>query len=707
MSKEISASKSSAIPLYFVENVGQFDRMIEFRVHGGSCSLSAKGIQFTPPRSTRPVQKNEPFDLKRNRVLKTKQGKNATPASSFELRFLGSRKGVSLSRSQRSGARFSYYLGADPKQWHSKVPVWHLLRYKELYPGIGLDVSGDRGRLTFRLVAKKGVDTGKMRWLINGAKSVKLANSAGASARPEAATHLNVTTKTGSKLVPLIEFDGSRHALPSVKKTREETFEIMSPFASAKPTDEESEHVIDPPYDPDFALHCSIIIETAYLDIAIDRERNVYAVGNLDPTGRVVGRSPTRQSFVIKLDSGGGVSYFTVVGGSDDDFATAIAVDDDGNAYITGETYSPDFPVTRVTAFQPELSSNVSDAFVTKLDSGGALSYSTYLGGKGREIGRGIAVDSRRWIYVVGNTTTDETSSPPFPTTSAAFSRSLSGPDDVFITVLKAERGPLLYSTYLGGSGSDYGWGIAVRGDNICVTGGTSSPDFPTTPSAFDRTYTAADPFDPQSVFVTVLQLGRPGLLYSTYLNGGLWAYGLGIAMDESSQVYVVGHTSDRFPVTPSGFQTAPPSSQTGFIVKINPFESGAISLKYSSYFGGLGLTMPYGIALDRARKVYMTGMTTAADFPVTPDAFQPTIPALAWNAFAARFNLDVTGTASREYCSYYGGSTVDWGYGIAVDDEGNLYIGGTGESLDLPYRRNSHGAAFDDGYVFWLRRTG
>ena len=179
--------------------------------------------------------------------------------------------------------------------------------------------------------------------------------------------------------------------------------------------------------------------------------------------------------------SGSALVYSTYLGGSNTDGGYGIAVDGAGNAYITGYTYSTDFPTAG--AFQTSHASDGGgdDVFVTKLNaSGTAFIYSTYLGGNGYDGGRGIAVDGAGNAYVTGYTRSTN-----FPATTGAFQNSSGGGEDTFVTKLNASGSALLYSTYLGGSRTDYGYGIAVDGaGNAYITGATNSTDYPTSAGA-------------------------------------------------------------------------------------------------------------------------------------------------------------------------------------------------------------------------------
>jgi cold shock CspA family protein len=284
-----------------------------------------------------------------------------------------------------------------------------------------------------------------------------------------------------------------------------------------------------------------------------------------------------RDVFVTKLnETGDQLVYSTYIGGSEWDYGFGIAVDGDGNAYVTGYTYSTDYPVTAGAAFQPT-NEGGQDVFVTKLnETGTALVYSTYIGGSSYEVGYAIAVDGDGNAYVTGYTY-----SPDYPVTSGAFQTTMEGWMDVFVTKLNAAGTALLYSTYIGGSGGEEGRGIAVDGDgNAYVTGYTDSPDYDFTPGAFQTTLEGW-----QDVFVTKLNATGTALVYSTYIGGSSWEYGYGIAVDGSGNAYVTGYTnSSDYDVTPGAFQTTYGGGWADvFVTKLDVTGMPV----YSTYIGG------------------------------------------------------------------------------------------------------------------------
>src|SRR2546425_238817 len=363
------------------------------------------------------------------------------------------------------------------------------------------------------------------------------------------------------------------------------------------------------------------------------------------------------------------LAYSTFLGGSNDDRGFGIAVDAAGNAYVTGGTGSINFPTTP-GAFQT--TSGGGDAFVTKLDpTGAALVYSTYLGGSSGDFANGIAVDATGSAYVTGTTTSAD-----FPTTPGAAQTTFGGGlVDAFVTKLNPTGSALVYSTHLGGGGSDQGFGIAVdTSGNAYVTGSAGGLNFPTTPGAFQTT-----PGGVGDAFVTKFNATGSALVYSTYLGGSDFDEGKGIAVDAAGSAYVTGRTfSTNFPTTPGAFQTTL-NFTDAFVTKLNPAGS---ALVYSTYLGGSRSDEGHAIAVEAAGSAYVTGLTASFNFPTTPGAFRTTSGGGGGDAFVTKLNAD---GSALVYSTYLGGNSIDFGNGIAVDTAGNAYVTGDTLSRNFP----------------------
>jgi hypothetical protein len=434
--------------------------------------------------------------------------------------------------------------------------------------------------------------------------------------------------------------------------------------------------------------------------IAVDSAGNGYIVGTTRSTDFPTTsdafqqeRQSLNDAFVTKLKSDGSALLFsTYLGGNSDDLGNDISVDSSGNSYITGTTQSNDFPTE--DAFQADRS-NPRDAFLTKVNqSGEALLYSTYLGGRFDDLSNGITVDSAGNAYIVGTTESDD-----FFTTAGALEETQQGAQDAFVSKLDPFGDTFIYSTYLGGTGDDSGNGIAVDSSgNACVTGTTQSGDFPTV-NFFDNSLGGA-----QDAFVSKLSSDGSTLDYSTYLGGDDTDSGNGIAVDSSGNAYVTGTTqSSDFP-TVNFFDNSLGGVEDAFVSKFDPSLSGAASLLYSTYLGGSGSDFGNEITVDTSANAYVTGTTLSANFP-TQNAFQAA-NAGSNDAFVTKFN--VAGSALT-YSTYLGGSMDDFGNGIAVDTSNNAYVTGTTDSNDFPTQGpiQAANAGLNDAFISKFNAAG
>ena len=455
--------------------------------------------------------------------------------------------------------------------------------------------------------------------------------------------------------------------------------------------------------------------------IAIDKDGFVYVTGEtvssnfptsagafqtrhagMPNTIFMIGDERRSDVFVTKLTPDlSSIVYSTLIGGARRDVGRAIAVDAQGNAYVTGSTDSDNFPVT-AGAFQTKANFQspigfFRHAFVLKLNSlGSAVVYSTLLGGGNSDDAAAIILDAAGNAYVAG-----ATQSVDFPITKGAFQTMVVMPPNPFftfshgfVTKLNNTGSALIYSTYLSGSTGSSITGLAVdpAGDAF-VTGSTGSPDFPTTPGAFQ---TSAPAGAQTRGFVSKLNTTGSALVYSTLLAGEKTVVPNAIAIDAAANAYITGATdSQQFPSTLNSYQPALRGGASAFITKVNP--SGA-SLVYSTLFGSG--TLGRAIALDAAGDAYISGQVFGDDLPLSSDAVHMSYSAAPCfhtrnamfnittfqfgcaDAFAAK--LDPAG-ARLMFSTFFGGNDQDSANAIALDPKGAFYIAGMTESGNLP----------------------
>jgi hypothetical protein len=470
--------------------------------------------------------------------------------------------------------------------------------------------------------------------------------------------------------------------------------------------------------------------------ITVDANGNTYIVGTTQSSDFPTTTGAFDRSFaggvvdvfVSKLNAdGSALVYSTYLGGTPTplrrgtgdpfEFGRGIAVDGDGNAYVTGQTTSSDFPTT-TGAFQTSINvlpleqrDDATDAFVTKLNpQGSSLVYSTFLGGTSFDDSRSIAIDGLGNAYVTG-----ETGSSDLPTTSGAFQAAKGGGRDAFVTKLNATGSALVYSTYLGGpldnvdtvNNNEISNRIRVDADgNAYVAGGTRSADFPTTAGAFDPTHNGGAFDQLFDAFVTKLNASGSGLVYSTFLGGPNIDRADGLALDADGNAYVSGGTtSTGFPTTAGALDTTHNGGGDGFAGKLN---STGSNLVYSTFLGGSGGEGAPAIALGAQNSAWIAGGTSSADFPTTADGFDTIHNGLnpdgttdgTTDAYVANLNAD---GSALTYGTFLGGDNSENGFDVAVASASNVYVTGRTVSADFPTTPGAFDTVFSgDPAIFW-----
>jgi hypothetical protein len=559
----------------------------------------------------------------------------------------------------------NYYLGSDPAKWRTDVPAYTRVRYPGLYPGIDLVFYGNTGRLEYDFLVTPGADAARIRIELKGADRLTLTGQGDLT--------LSASGEQIAFRKPRVyqDFPGGRCSIPA----RYRLSQGVVSFAIGD-YDRSLPLVIDPVLEY-ATFYGGSGGETAYA-VASDSSGSLYIAGstssaNLPTTaGAVSAQSPggSSDAFVAKFGPSGTLIYATYLGGSGADQAYGLAVDSQGDAYITGSATSTNFPVTQ-GAYQTGLE-GASNVFVAKLNpTGAALIYSSYLGGSGSDTGYGIAVDGSGDAFIAGST-----SSANFPVSAAAYRLTYSGgTSEAFVTAFNPSGAGLLYSTYLGGSTQDQAYAIALdaKGDAY-VAGATLSADFPNTPGIIQAAENGS-----YDAFISVLNPTGTALLYSTLLGGSADDYACGIAVDSSGNAYVTGYTgSTNFPSTPGVLQLASAGGYDAFITKIN---SSGTALVYSTYLGGSGDDYALPIAVDPGGNAYITGDTTSTAFPVTAGALQSSAPG-SYTAFVTVLNSDAS---SLWYSTYLGGSMSQTGWGIALSPTEEFIAAGYTASPDFP----------------------
>lgn len=365
--------------------------------------------------------------------------------------------------------------------------------------------------------------------------------------------------------------------------------------------------------------------------------------------------------------------YSTYLGGEGNDSIEAIAIDGTGNIYLTGLTSSSDFPVTP-NAVQKQLAGKL-DLFVLKLNpAGNTILYSTYLGGTGSDVARGIAVDGAGNIYVAGDTTSTD-----FPVKNAAQPVYGGGVSDGFAFKLKADGSALDYSTYAGGNGEEYLYKIVIDvSGNAYLCGSTDAQNYPTRNALYPNYRGGL-----ADGFVTKVDPAGSTFLYSTFLGGSQTDAVAALAVDGEGNLFAAGATNSLdFPVL-NAYQSTRRDSYDGFIAKLN---ASGQALVFSTYLGGSGSEACADLAINAAGQAFVTGSTSSRDFPLASPA-QAKFGGGNYDAFAAKLGHQGN---SLLYSTYLGGDGLadkgdDEAFAITVDALGNAYIAGVTYSQSFP----------------------
>ncbi len=517
----------------------------------------------------------------------------------------------------------NYLFGGDRGKWPTNVATYSAVKFARVYPGIDLIYRGEGDHLEYDFIVSPGADPAAISLDFSGADGMEI--------------------DRGGNLVFSLQGETIQHRKP---------------------------HVYQPEGD------ARREISGRYVLTGAGRVR--FAIGAYD------------RHLPLIIDPV--ISYSTFLGGSGDDGAFSVALDREGNIHLAGITRSLDFPKTTgsVPGRTFPSATDATDAFVAKLNpQGTALLYATYLGGSEGDTVMSIAVDAAGNAYLTGGTTSKD-----FPVTPGAFQTKYGGTGghslppfsspvgDGFVAKLNPTGSALVYSSYLGGTGIDQGYGIAVDASGTAyVAGATESPNFPITQGVVQSTIRGST-----EIFIARINSAGTGLLYSTFLGGSGEDAAFALALDSSGSIYITGITgSDDFPVTAGAFQSRRTGGVSGFVAKLN---GTGTALAYSTYLGGNNnSTYAYGLAIDGNGGAYVTGVTTATNFPATSAAIQLR-GIQGGDVFVTQ--LSPTGS-SLVYSSVFGGNGSDTGYAIAVDKSGDAYVTGAtrpygnGRWIDFP----------------------
>jgi hypothetical protein len=671
------------LPVSFQPNLGQAPERIQFlsQAAGFTLGLTASGFELIGPTK-----------------------------GPIRISARGGRPNVALRVEAEQLGISNFLVGNDPSRWRTGIPNYARVRYPDIFPGIDWLVYGNSGTLEYDFIVTAGADPGTIRLDVDGGDALSIDDDGDLLIGDE--------TKPLRMVRPVAYQDSAGRRRPVAASYALDPDRRTISFTVGK-------------YDPSLPLVIDpMLVYSTYFggsgdwywyradgdaiaDMAIDAEGNVYIVGtswsfNDTPTVNALQSEnnafaeASTNAFVAKLSADGmSLIFSTYLGGSScqelGEHGTALALDASGNVYVTGSTYSTDFPTT-TGALKEAKPTCVFNAFVSKIDStGSSLVYSTYLGANGTPDGGGdagtaIAVDASGSAYVAGVAYTND-----FPTVNAfqTVNKGFANHSvNSFISKLSPAGDALIYSTYLGGTTTPGLWDqivdIAVDGaGNAYVVGSAASADFPVVnPIQAVNRATQGSSGSHQNAFVTKLNPQGNALVFSTYLGGtgngfAHGDYAHAITFDPDGNPWVTGGTaSNDFPVSPDARQgqnlAYPNEGFNAFLSKIDP--SGS-QLLYSTYFGGTESDAAQDLAIDAAGKVYLTGVASSEDFPV----LNPVAGTLNGSLNVGPYVAVFTNAGDLIYSTIFAGSFGSRDPRIAVDGDGITYLAGTTTAQDFP----------------------
>lgn len=718
----------SHIPLVFEANRGQFGRGARYMARGSNFAalLTRTGVRLFLPATERHAVPRDP-----HMVLSPRSSSlNWSASGVIALTLKDMNPDVQIIPQGRLPGTANYFLGKNRSKWRTHIPTYAGVLYKNVYPSINLRFYSGRLGLEYDWIVRPGADLSRIRMRVSGAA---LAVSSTGS----------VTFHAGKTVLhqgqPRAFTQRGHYPLQSgycVYGAHEFGFTISGHTLRRTV-------IIDPTLV--FATYLGGGQSEGAYGITVDAQGNAIVVGDTQSPefplanpaqGTLQSDASCNQKFsfacsdgfVSKISADGKtLLYSTFLGGSFDDYAHGVAVDSAGNAYITGNTLSPDFPIVRGAITRYGGGGSLGDAYLTKLNpQGNSILYSSFLGGSGEDDGEGI-VESGGHVYIAGSTTSGD-----FPTmrpwqahigggtctTATKDSTTTASCADAFVAEISDSGGTPIYSTYIGGNGDDAATAIAVSNGKAYVTGRTDSSNFPSVhplQPAGGGTCSTDNP-DVTSAcddgFLTELPPDGGTPIVSTPIGGVADDVVEDVAIGNDGSVYLAGTTqSPNFPLVHPLKGTLAQDDQDAFVMKLDP---QATNLQFSTFFGGSDLDDAYGIAVDSGGNIFLTGSTLSEDFP-TRDPIQAKLPSQPdvspddgglQSAYVAVLSPDASQVLYGTYFGDDGQQTdnsllpISLGADIAVDGQGDVYVAGFTMSDRLPITTSALQTEYGGGFV-------
>jgi hypothetical protein len=720
--KQNWTSAYGTLPLAFEANQGQTAPEVRYLAHGQSYQLfltnqeAVLTLRQSAAAGAKSAKRVSPV------AMRMHHKPNAVKTSVLRMHFDGANPAAEIAGTKQLSGKTNYFIGNDPKKWHTDVPSYETVRYQGVYPGVDMLFYGNQQRLEYDFIVAPGADPNAIALSISGARKLQL-NSQGDVLMSLAGSKVALQKPVVYQVV-----NGQRQQIAgnyTISNGQQIRFAVAD-YDHTQPL------TIDP------ILNYSTFVGGEAVDlalgIALDAAGDAYIAGATSSTAfpQMNGISATPPAdlsalgtaFVTELNPmGTGLIYSTYLGGSGNAFgeeATAIALDGatPPNIYVTGFTGSSDFPLsTTVLPFQGVAPASVTAetaAFITALAPSATgtaqLAYSSYLGGDTNDEAFGIAVDASGIAYVVG--ATQSTNYPQVGTQITSGQVSTGDVGNAFLSKINTTVSgtpSLLYSTYLGGSGSgntsilggfaDVAQAVVIDATaDAYVGGGTNSANFPLAGIAIPSSANCGANGQ-GSAFISIINTTAQTLTYSHCLSGNPGAenafgvtLGTGVPAVVTKIVYITGTTSSaNFPHTVGSIPPAGSvASGVAFMSMLNPLTG---TLQYSTFLGGTNSDTGFSIASDSAGLAYVVGQTASRDFPTTQGAVQPAQndPNANGEPFIAKISPSGLGAADLLYSTYFGSSAANTAVtspgsaqGIALAGT-TAYVAGYTAAPDIP----------------------
>ena len=572
----------------------------------------------------------------------------------IRMELVGANRHAEAELEEPTGGISSYFIGRNEKDWHTGIPHYGRIRYKNVYAGIDLVYYASGRDIEYDFILKPGADPNQIKLAYN---------------KP-----VQIDSKTGDLLVA------------GLKQHRAKVLQNGRAIACDYLVNGERVQLALAVYDHSQRLTVDPVLQySTYLGgpalewgsgIQVDSAGSAYVTGSarspaspsLNPFQQV--SSVSEDVYVLKLTpSGDAVAFFVVLGGAGDDYSEGIALDSANNAWVAGVTLSTDFPTKN--AAQPTFGGGFGDGFYAKVSADGrSIVVSSYAGGASDDWARGVAVGPDGSGWIIGYT-----SSFDFPTKNP-IKATLTGAPDAFL-VNVSPTGKLVFATYFGGTGRDFGGSVATDNQgNVYIGGGTESDDLPVK-NALQPVRNSL-PFHAKAFVSKFSSTGS--LLYSTFLGGSADCFVTRLAVGSLGDIHVLGWAEGGLYVKNPVEAIFNGSVQEKFVMKLAP---DGQSVTFATYLGGSGPEYGEGgLALDSAGNVYISGYTISADFPVK-NPIQP-FTALGNPSSANATITELSPNGGLIFSTFFGGGD-EWADGIAIDAAGGIYITGSTSSTDYP----------------------